>query len=799
MSETMRVSRAQVKALCDELRGKTGLTDELTVGQAALDLASMSSVPRGIPSYVYEEAQRVAARVKAVQTSDAVTIIDISDMHLSVAAKDTASQTHACMAAYLLSVLCSADFAAVHGDNTRGSSSADTLETMLSDFMAANRIIAYFDPQARLYGNHEFHPYVQAAFAELKEVARNYIDRFSHGVTRPDEEAERGYFYADLAEKKTRIICLNTSDMLDVPLDGKVDNVNLDGCFVSAAQLRWLASVLDTSDKGDGWHIVLLSHHPITWGKRYPKNNISQLLTMLTAYNNGTAGSVTESLGETIAYDFGGKNKAPILVNIHGHLHNMVARRDTDSGIWAICTPNACLGRNNEIKGNDTSTTAQEWFWDTDTPKLTKTANSYADTALTVNVIDPVSKTLHSICYGLGDGSGYGRDRTLALGGNYIVTLNLVKVSADNTVTSVSPDTAYTVTLTSAENYSVDTVTVTMGGVDVTADVYADGVVSIPSVTGDVVITATAVWSPTIEYDNLLDTAVGSDGNLYGNDYNGDGAADGYLLGYELNEPATEYTITANSGAVTTGFFQIAGGVPVYIKGVNIPSDANFRIVADTDSALPGKGFWYNVTGFESYFAVEKLDDRLYKLTVTEHGAKTGTFIRFSTISDVQGDFIVTTTDITQIPDEPTEDTEGTAVDISAVGYEDGKRWSTSSGNTSSASGFTAIGTTKPIEFGGETTANGNRFVLNLGGEVDWTADSNCTFYLINDLGGSFGGYLNSAGDVASNGYKITHNGDGSLTMEIYDGTSANRREYKAIKVAGKGSGADAVISWRKV
>lgn len=72
----------------------------------------------------------------------------------------------------------------------------------------------------------------------------------------------------------------------------------------------------------------------------------------------------------------------------------------------------------------------------------------------------------------------------------FAVTYALTNVTSSNTSTVASG--SYTTTLTPAAYHTLGTVTVTMGGLDVTASVYANGVVSIASVTGAIVITATA-------------------------------------------------------------------------------------------------------------------------------------------------------------------------------------------------------------------------------------------------------------------------------------------------------------------
>ncbi len=75
----------------------------------------------------------------------------------------------------------------------------------------------------------------------------------------------------------------------------------------------------------------------------------------------------------------------------------------------------------------------------------------------------------------------------------YEVVNTMYFVRNNNVVTQVQEDAAYTATLTAEEGYVLDSVRVTMGGVDITASVYADGEIRIASVTGDIAIFASAV------------------------------------------------------------------------------------------------------------------------------------------------------------------------------------------------------------------------------------------------------------------------------------------------------------------
>lgn len=80
---------------------------------------------------------------------------------------------------------------------------------------------------------------------------------------------------------------------------------------------------------------------------------------------------------------------------------------------------------------------------------------------------------------------------------DYNVTYFLANVASSNENTNISPSSAYTTTLTATEGYELDSVTVTMGGTDITDDAYAEaqydrGNVSISEVSGDVIVRAIA-------------------------------------------------------------------------------------------------------------------------------------------------------------------------------------------------------------------------------------------------------------------------------------------------------------------
>lgn len=85
----------------------------------------------------------------------------------------------------------------------------------------------------------------------------------------------------------------------------------------------------------------------------------------------------------------------------------------------------------------------------------------------------------------------------------YNITNNLTNCSNSNTATSIEENTSYTATITPNTNYAISSITVSMGGVDITSSAVSNNTINIASVTGDIVITASTT-------EIVQDTVVGS-------------------------------------------------------------------------------------------------------------------------------------------------------------------------------------------------------------------------------------------------------------------------------------------------
>ena len=138
---------------------------------------------------------------------------------------------------------------------------------------------------------------------------------------------------------------------------------------------------------------------------------------------------------------------------------------------------------------------------------LFKAAAYTSDVSATITKLDTLWSGSGESGGGSGGESGGGESET-----TYTVTNNLTNVTNSNSDTTASG--FYSATLTVVDGYSMNSVVITMGGVDITDSAYGEGNILIANVTGDIVITAVA------EEPQLVET-ISNIGGLYATIYAG--------------------------------------------------------------------------------------------------------------------------------------------------------------------------------------------------------------------------------------------------------------------------------------
>ena len=174
----------------------------------------------------------------------------------------------------------------------------------------------------------------------------------------------------------------------------------------------------------------------------------------------------------------------------------------------------------------------------------------------------------------------------------YTITLNLTNCASSNTVTSIAENASYTTTLSPTGGYKkLGTITVTMGGVDISASAVSGSTVSIPSVTGNIVITCAAVIT------NIIDT-IGISANTRLSTSSGE------------NRTQSGYAaIGANKDSAS--LIHLMNGDTLRIKGVSLPASN------DSFSAV----VLYNASG-------------TFNTSTYLHNGMTWNFIKFNNTAD---------------------------------------------------------------------------------------------------------------------------------------------------------------------
>ena len=108
----------------------------------------------------------------------------------------------------------------------------------------------------------------------------------------------------------------------------------------------------------------------------------------------------------------------------------------------------------------------------------------------------------------------------------YTISKSGNNVTFDNQIAEVQENQPYSVGVTANSGYTIDSVTITMGGTDVSG-YYSDGTISIPNVTGNIVINVTA---SAVVRENLFDPANARYNKRIGYSDGGERALNGGLI-----------------------------------------------------------------------------------------------------------------------------------------------------------------------------------------------------------------------------------------------------------------------------
>ena len=195
----------------------------------------------------------------------------------------------------------------------------------------------------------------------------------------------------------------------------------------------------------------------------------------------------------------------------------------------------------------------------------------------------------------------------------YTVTNILTGCTSSNAATTVTEGDTYYATITASSGYVLDgaTVVVKMGGTDVTALYYANGIINIPNVSGNIEITITAaVYVPS--YTNVLPLALDPSTKS--------GVWDG--IGYRNGAYASSAKPFYGTDAACwcTGAIAINPSDVIYVKGTTLEGSVHERLGAFAASS--GGCYWCKAyTALSGMATVTKLGDKYYKIVLDPSNA----------------------------------------------------------------------------------------------------------------------------------------------------------------------------------
>lgn len=190
----------------------------------------------------------------------------------------------------------------------------------------------------------------------------------------------------------------------------------------------------------------------------------------------------------------------------------------------------------------------------------------------------------------------------------YTVTNTLTGCTSSNAATTVTGGDTYYATITASNGYVLNgaTVIVKMGGTNVTALYYADGIINIPDVSGNIEITITAAaYVPS--YTNVLPEAV--DPSTKSGVWDGKGYRNGAYA-----SSAKPYYGT-DAACFCTGAIALQPSDVIYVKGATLEGSGHERLGAFSGGT--GGCYWCKAyTSLSGMATVTKLGDKYYKIVL---------------------------------------------------------------------------------------------------------------------------------------------------------------------------------------
>lgn len=569
------VSESSLEAIADAIRAVSGGSDTYTpaeMGPAIEELQGASSIIDN-PSYFYDECVDTAQKIDALRSSSTFVMYFITDSHVYTSGNNMQYLDAQLASMYAVSKMIKPNLVVHGGDMTNGSEAKATTIGHTNHIVSAMREIGG-DDTLILIGNHDGNT-VQGTLdnederiteAEMLDLYRSWDDGFTYAG---DQYQGGGFYgYRDYSSLGLRVIRLHS-------YRENIGNSDYDGgkgmnWGYYADEVDWFESVALNTD----YAVLIVCHQslsPVLQGfsesQEIPHNGIEMQEALDDWLDADSDHRCVGVIHGHVHWDYSAKGKGTFSVIDH-ETKQTTSRTGTHGDFFehgqCLCNFQSNYG------ASDSTPTSSYRDVPVDAVFRGRTSGTATQGLWTAVIVNTESETVSFVRFGAGSDKTYGYGATTY----YSVTSNLTYATNSNSSTSVASGESYRATITPYVGCEITSCSVTMGGTDITSTAYRNGVVSIAAVTGNVVITVTAVL-PKV---NQLPTSVDTDGTIY----NGTG----YKANTRLNSSGT---VSTQSGYYTTGFMPVEEGD--LIEFVNITLDAdnsisgyNYQYIAFYDS-----------------------------------------------------------------------------------------------------------------------------------------------------------------------------------------------------------------------
>ncbi len=362
-------------------------------------------------------------------------------------------------------------------------------------------------------------------------------------------DATNNGYYVDDEINKVRYILLNSHYADDEKNeDGTNAHLIMRSGRLGQGQYDLVSEALN-SIPDDEWNVVVGCHMPICFfSTDGGGGDLSILRNMLIAYQNRTLFSDTFSAEGEYDYvvvneDFSNA-KGRVIGAFSGHMHNDLSNQDYDFPIIVSAADNyeslKIIEGGGITSPGELGTTTEQSF---DVFTVNKRSNIVYATKI-----------------------GKGNDRIFSLNGICDITLNLNDAYSSNSMEHVPTGESYETTISVGKEYAIQSVSITMDGIDITSSVYSDGNINITEVTGDIVITVETIKL----YDNLVEL---DNPDCYVTAEDGNDVKSGKEGGYYLNGSGTlteQTNKTYTKKLYVSHFIPVEQGDIIRFKGLNM-------------------------------------------------------------------------------------------------------------------------------------------------------------------------------------------------------------------------------------